>query len=140
MASALSRALRYAPPRRRRGFAAVAWSGGGSALAAAFAMLSEAYSPVAPGLWPEESFLSLGDILMTHERLPCRAEIALPRLGAVLGKAGPSRPAVAASAASASASASCPDGGDDDDANSIPEVTPRGCGKNYDSQQPLVHP
>lgn len=47
----------------------------------------EAYSPVEAGLAPEENFLSLADILMTQERLPCRAETNLPRLGAVLGKA-----------------------------------------------------
>ncbi|XP_066493724.1 DNA replication complex GINS protein PSF3 [Tiliqua scincoides] len=46
-----------------------------------------AYSPVEPGLGPEENFLSLADILMSQERLPCFAETSLPRLGAVLGKA-----------------------------------------------------
>lgn len=45
--------------------------------------------PVEAGLGFEENFLSLGDILMSQERLPCRAETALPRLAAVLGKAGP---------------------------------------------------
>ncbi|XP_062997003.1 DNA replication complex GINS protein PSF3 [Elgaria multicarinata webbii] len=49
--------------------------------------MAEAYAPVEAGLGPEESFLSLADILMSQERLPCRAETALPRLGAVLGKA-----------------------------------------------------
>ncbi|KAH0619418.1 hypothetical protein JD844_000031 [Phrynosoma platyrhinos] len=49
--------------------------------------MAEAYSPVEAGLGPEESFLSLADILMSQERLPCRAEAALPRLAAVLGKA-----------------------------------------------------
>ncbi|KAJ6666214.1 hypothetical protein lerEdw1_001119 [Lerista edwardsae] len=47
----------------------------------------EAYSPVEAGLGLEENFLSLEDILMSQERLPCRAETNLPRLGAVLGKA-----------------------------------------------------
>ncbi|XP_044290130.1 DNA replication complex GINS protein PSF3 isoform X3 [Varanus komodoensis] len=49
--------------------------------------MAQAYAPVEAGLGPEESFLSLADILMSQERLPCRAESALPRLGAVLGKA-----------------------------------------------------
>ncbi|XP_053127427.1 DNA replication complex GINS protein PSF3 [Hemicordylus capensis] len=49
----------------------------------------EAYSPVEAGLGPEENFLSLADILMSQERLPCRAETSLPRLAAVLGKAAP---------------------------------------------------
>uniref|UniRef100_A0A8D0L4Q3 DNA replication complex GINS protein PSF3 n=1 Tax=Sphenodon punctatus TaxID=8508 RepID=A0A8D0L4Q3_SPHPU len=48
--------------------------------------MSEAYFPVGPGLGLEENFLSLGDILMSQEKLPCRAETALPRLAAVLGK------------------------------------------------------
>ncbi|XP_077166942.1 DNA replication complex GINS protein PSF3 [Paroedura picta] len=51
--------------------------------------MGEAYVPVEAGLGFEESFLSLGDILMSQERLPCRAETALPRLAAVLGKPGP---------------------------------------------------
>uniref|UniRef100_A0A803TM41 Uncharacterized protein n=1 Tax=Anolis carolinensis TaxID=28377 RepID=A0A803TM41_ANOCA len=49
--------------------------------------MAEAYSPVEPGLGPEESFLSLPDLLMSHERLPCRAQAALPRLALALGKA-----------------------------------------------------
>ncbi|XP_025055590.1 DNA replication complex GINS protein PSF3 isoform X2 [Alligator sinensis] len=48
--------------------------------------MSEAYFPVGPGLGPEENFLSLDDILMSQEKLPSRAEAALPRLAAVLGK------------------------------------------------------
>lgn len=44
-------------------------------------VMSEAYSPVPPGLGREESMLSLDDILMSHERLPCVTESALPRLG-----------------------------------------------------------
>ncbi|XP_067408717.1 DNA replication complex GINS protein PSF3 isoform X2 [Emydura macquarii macquarii] len=48
--------------------------------------MSEAYFPVGPGLGPEENFLSLGDILMSQEKLPGRAEATLPRLAAVLGK------------------------------------------------------
>lgn len=61
-------------------------------LAGAFVFLPlgamfEAYSPVEAGLGLEENFLSLADILMSQERLPCRAETNLPRLGAVLGKA-----------------------------------------------------
>nr|XP_056718239.1 DNA replication complex GINS protein PSF3 [Euleptes europaea] len=51
--------------------------------------MGEAYVPVEAGLGLEEGFLSLGDILMSQERLPCRAETVLPRLAAVLGKAGP---------------------------------------------------
>nr|XP_020653560.1 DNA replication complex GINS protein PSF3 isoform X1 [Pogona vitticeps] len=49
--------------------------------------MAEAYVPVEAGLGPEESFLSLEDILMSQERLPCRAETDFPRLAAVLGKA-----------------------------------------------------
>ncbi|XP_061450244.1 DNA replication complex GINS protein PSF3 [Rhineura floridana] len=49
--------------------------------------MGEVYSPVEAGLGPgDESFLSLEDILMSQERLPCRAETILPRLAAALGK------------------------------------------------------
>ncbi|XP_051830537.1 DNA replication complex GINS protein PSF3 [Antechinus flavipes] len=45
--------------------------------------MSEAYFPVESGaLGPEENFLSLDDILMSHEKLPARTETVLPRLGA----------------------------------------------------------
>ncbi|KAM9191882.1 DNA replication complex GINS protein PSF3 isoform 1-T1 [Dugong dugon] len=45
--------------------------------------MSEAYFPVESGaLGPEENFLSLDDILMSHEKLPVRTETAIPRLGA----------------------------------------------------------
>ncbi|KAM6224615.1 DNA replication complex GINS protein PSF3 isoform 3-T3 [Rhynchocyon petersi] len=44
--------------------------------------MSEAYFPVESGaLGPEENFLSLDDILMSHEKLPVRTETAIPRLG-----------------------------------------------------------
>lgn len=44
--------------------------------------MSEAYFPVESGaLGPEENFLSLDDILMSHEKLPVRTEIPMPRLG-----------------------------------------------------------
>lgn len=49
--------------------------------------MAEAYAAVEAGLGPEESFLALEDILMSQERLPCRAEASFPRLAAVLGKA-----------------------------------------------------
>uniref|UniRef100_A0A8D0B946 Uncharacterized protein n=1 Tax=Salvator merianae TaxID=96440 RepID=A0A8D0B946_SALMN len=49
--------------------------------------MAESYSPVEAGLGAEQHFLSLADILMSQERLPCRAEIALPRLASVLSKA-----------------------------------------------------
>uniref|UniRef100_A0A2K6M8K5 DNA replication complex GINS protein PSF3 n=2 Tax=Rhinopithecus TaxID=542827 RepID=A0A2K6M8K5_RHIBE len=43
--------------------------------------MSEAYFRVESGaLGPEENFLSLDDILMSHEKLPVRTETALPRL------------------------------------------------------------
>ncbi|XP_067158826.1 DNA replication complex GINS protein PSF3 isoform X2 [Apteryx mantelli] len=48
--------------------------------------MSEAYFPVGPGLGPEENFLSLDDILMSQEKLPGRAESALPRLAFALGQ------------------------------------------------------
>ncbi|KAM5263704.1 DNA replication complex GINS protein PSF3 isoform 2-T2 [Ctenodactylus gundi] len=45
--------------------------------------MSEAYFRVEPGaLGREENFLSLDDILMSHEKLPARAATLLPRLGA----------------------------------------------------------
>ncbi|KAJ7426443.1 DNA replication complex GINS protein PSF3 [Willisornis vidua] len=47
--------------------------------------MSEAYFPVGPGLGLEENFLSLDDILMSQEKLPGRAESALPRLALALG-------------------------------------------------------
>ncbi|CAK7321509.1 DNA replication complex GINS protein PSF3 [Vulpes lagopus] len=47
--------------------------------------MSEAYFRVESGaLGPEENFLSLDDILMSHEKLPVRTETAMPRLGAFL--------------------------------------------------------
>lgn len=39
------------------------------------------YLPVQPGVGMEENFLSLDDILLSHERLPIRTEITFPRLG-----------------------------------------------------------
>ncbi|NWX62729.1 PSF3 protein, partial [Promerops cafer] len=45
-----------------------------------------AYFPVGPGLGMEENFLSLDDILMSQEKLPGRAESALPRLAVLLGQ------------------------------------------------------
>ncbi|KAK2096087.1 DNA replication complex GINS protein PSF3 [Saguinus oedipus] len=45
--------------------------------------MSEAYFRVESGaLGPEENFLSLDDILMSHEKLPVRMETAMPRLHA----------------------------------------------------------
>uniref|UniRef100_A0A8I3X0R0 DNA replication complex GINS protein PSF3 n=1 Tax=Callithrix jacchus TaxID=9483 RepID=A0A8I3X0R0_CALJA len=45
--------------------------------------MSEAYFRVESGaLGSEENFLSLDDILMSHEKLPVRMETAMPRLGA----------------------------------------------------------
>uniref|UniRef100_A0A8C9Q582 DNA replication complex GINS protein PSF3 n=1 Tax=Spermophilus dauricus TaxID=99837 RepID=A0A8C9Q582_SPEDA len=45
--------------------------------------MSEAYFRVESGaLGPEENFLSLDDILMSHEKLPVRTETPIPRLGA----------------------------------------------------------
>ncbi|XP_040838040.1 DNA replication complex GINS protein PSF3 isoform X2 [Ochotona curzoniae] len=44
--------------------------------------MSEAYFPVESGaLGSEENFLSLDDILLSHEKLPVRTEIPMPRLG-----------------------------------------------------------
>lgn len=55
-------------------------SGSGEAQAAA---MSEAYFRVESGaLGLQENFLSLDDILMSHEKLPVRTEIPMPRLGA----------------------------------------------------------
>ncbi|NWV28110.1 PSF3 protein, partial [Origma solitaria] len=48
--------------------------------------MAEAYFPVGPGLGMEENFLSLDDILMSQEKLPGRAESALPRLAVMLGQ------------------------------------------------------
>ncbi|NXL74063.1 PSF3 protein, partial [Leptocoma aspasia] len=48
--------------------------------------MAEAYFPVGPGLGTEENFLSLDDILMSQEKLPGRAESALPRLAVLLGQ------------------------------------------------------
>ncbi|XP_036391707.1 DNA replication complex GINS protein PSF3 isoform X1 [Megalops cyprinoides] len=44
-------------------------------------METQSYTPVPPGVGMEENFLSLDDILLSHERLPCRTESAFPRLG-----------------------------------------------------------
>ncbi|KAI1904546.1 hypothetical protein AGOR_G00006750 [Albula goreensis] len=44
-------------------------------------METQSYMPVPPGVGMEENFLSLDDILLSHERLPCRTESAFPRLG-----------------------------------------------------------
>lgn len=44
-------------------------------------MDSQSYQPVQPGVGMEESFLSLDDILLSHERLPVRTECTFPRLG-----------------------------------------------------------
>lgn len=44
--------------------------------------MSEAYFRVESGeLGPEENFLSLDDILLSHEKLPVRTETPMPRLG-----------------------------------------------------------
>ncbi|NXD20940.1 PSF3 protein, partial [Spelaeornis formosus] len=56
--------------------------------------MAEAYFPVGPGLGMEENFLSLDDILMSQERLPGRAESALPRLALLLGQSGGSAESV----------------------------------------------
>ncbi|NXY06695.1 PSF3 protein, partial [Pteruthius melanotis] len=48
--------------------------------------MSDSYFPVGPGLGMEENFLSLDDILMSQEKLPGRAESALPRLAVLLGQ------------------------------------------------------
>uniref|UniRef100_A0A3B4A228 DNA replication complex GINS protein PSF3 n=1 Tax=Periophthalmus magnuspinnatus TaxID=409849 RepID=A0A3B4A228_9GOBI len=44
-------------------------------------MESQSYLPVPPGVGMEENFLSLDDILLSHERLPTRTECTFPRLG-----------------------------------------------------------
>ncbi|XP_053551367.1 DNA replication complex GINS protein PSF3 [Bombina bombina] len=41
----------------------------------------EPYNPVQPGLGREENFLSLDDLLMSQEKLPCRIASGFPRLG-----------------------------------------------------------
>ncbi|KAE8609224.1 hypothetical protein XENTR_v10011749 [Xenopus tropicalis] len=41
----------------------------------------EPYMPVEPGLGREENFLSIEDLLMSQEKLPCRVESGFPRLG-----------------------------------------------------------
>ncbi|NXQ19833.1 PSF3 protein, partial [Peucedramus taeniatus] len=48
--------------------------------------MAEAYFPVGPGLGMEENFLSLDDILMSQEKLPGRADSALPRLAVLMGQ------------------------------------------------------
>lgn len=44
-------------------------------------MDTQSYMPVPPGIGMEENYFSLDDILLSHERLPCRTECAFPRLG-----------------------------------------------------------
>uniref|UniRef100_A0A8C7P4Q3 DNA replication complex GINS protein PSF3 n=1 Tax=Oncorhynchus mykiss TaxID=8022 RepID=A0A8C7P4Q3_ONCMY len=44
-------------------------------------METHSYIPVPPGVGMEENFLSLDDILLSHERLPSRTECTFPRLG-----------------------------------------------------------
>lgn len=44
-------------------------------------MDTPSYFPVPPGVGMEENFLSLDDILLSHERLPVRTECIFPRLG-----------------------------------------------------------
>uniref|UniRef100_A0AAY4C2W8 DNA replication complex GINS protein PSF3 n=1 Tax=Denticeps clupeoides TaxID=299321 RepID=A0AAY4C2W8_9TELE len=44
-------------------------------------MDTQSYMPVPPGVGLEENFFSLDDILLSHQRLPCRTENAFPRLG-----------------------------------------------------------
>uniref|UniRef100_A0A8U8BF52 DNA replication complex GINS protein PSF3 n=1 Tax=Geospiza parvula TaxID=87175 RepID=A0A8U8BF52_GEOPR len=56
--------------------------------------MSEAYFPVGPGLGMEENFLSLDDILMSQEKLPGRAESALPRLAVLMGQGASSAESV----------------------------------------------
>ncbi|XP_077145086.1 DNA replication complex GINS protein PSF3 isoform X2 [Ranitomeya variabilis] len=41
----------------------------------------ESYRPVAGSVGREQSFLSLGDLLMSQDALPCRVESGFPRLG-----------------------------------------------------------
>ncbi|XP_035646751.1 DNA replication complex GINS protein PSF3 [Oncorhynchus keta] len=44
-------------------------------------METHSYLPVPPGVGMEENFLSLDDILLSHERLPSRTECTFPGLG-----------------------------------------------------------
>uniref|UniRef100_UPI0037E7E028 DNA replication complex GINS protein PSF3 isoform X2 n=1 Tax=Semicossyphus pulcher TaxID=241346 RepID=UPI0037E7E028 len=44
-------------------------------------MDTQSYLSVQPGVGMEENFLSLDDILLSHERLPIRTECTFPRLG-----------------------------------------------------------
>lgn len=44
-------------------------------------MDTQSYFPVPAGVAVEENFLSLDDILLSHERLPIRTECTFPRLG-----------------------------------------------------------
>lgn len=44
-------------------------------------MDSQSYLPIQPGVGMEENFLSIDDILLSHERLPVRTECVFPRLG-----------------------------------------------------------
>lgn len=44
-------------------------------------MDSRSYQPIWPGVGMEENFLSIDDILLSHERLPVRTECIFPRLG-----------------------------------------------------------
>ncbi|KAM7002534.1 DNA replication complex GINS protein PSF3 [Tautogolabrus adspersus] len=44
-------------------------------------MDSQSYLSVQPGVGMEENFLSLDDILLSHEKLPIRTECTFPRLG-----------------------------------------------------------
>ncbi|XP_056381372.1 DNA replication complex GINS protein PSF3 isoform X3 [Hyla sarda] len=41
----------------------------------------DSYMPVEASLGREENFLSLDDLLMSQEKLPCRVESGFPRLG-----------------------------------------------------------
>ncbi|VCX10380.1 unnamed protein product, partial [Gulo gulo] len=59
------------------------YTSGSEEVQAAAAAMSEAYFRVESGaLGPEENFLSLDDILMSHEKIPVRTETPMPRLGA----------------------------------------------------------
>lgn len=44
-------------------------------------MDTQSYLPVQPGVGMEENFLSLDDILLSHERLPIRTQCTFLRLG-----------------------------------------------------------
>ncbi|KAL4623494.1 DNA replication complex GINS protein PSF3 [Arapaima gigas] len=46
-------------------------------------METQSYTPVPPGVGMEENFLSLDDILLSQERLPCQTETCFLRLGFV---------------------------------------------------------